>query len=93
MHLERKLNKRDRLNEELSLIEKHHLSNKDPESNVNEKIHVKQSKIHEKTDELDRHVSECSTLSTHCSCGTCTMYTGSYVKSLIVDASNQCPSF
>ena len=91
MHLERKLNKRDRLNEELSLIEKHHLSNKDPESNVNEKIHIKQSKIREKTDELDRHVSECSTLSTHRSCSTCTMY--NYVNSLIVDASNQCPSF
>lgn len=58
MHLEKKLNKRDRLDEELSLIEKHHFENQDPNSNKNEKVLKKQTKIREKTDELDRHVSD-----------------------------------
>lgn len=58
MHLEKKLNKKDRLSEEASLLDKHHMYNLADGVDKNEKVLQKQDKLREKTDELTRHVSQ-----------------------------------
>lgn len=59
MHLEKKLNKRKRLNEEISLLDEHHSSMKSDEQAIRNKYQEKKKKSKGKADEIDRHVCLC----------------------------------